>query len=310
MYNLDILTIYAKQKGGECMKNEMVNNKGNSILFRNKVITYMAICFTMLFVIGMTSLTVNAESVREIEPNDTMETAQTITANNETAQGAVSGSYAGQYVVKGYTSKTDSDWFKVYLNVGTKYLTCNGNEFDYLITNADRNVILEGTYLKSGFGPTAYRFNVTSSGYYYIKITGIVPTLKSYLFLVGSPTYSVSNCEIPCREGTIVMTSGGGNQVGHFDGSFVSDLPEDAIAYTVDISGLRSTSVNSIRLKNEDKGVSFNLTRYSWYKDGLTLMELPVSSTWTASFEYNKATSFTPVLNVYYVYPVYTTMVE
>lgn len=37
-------------------------------------------------------MTVHAESVRETEPNNTMETAETIMANHETAAQAVSGS--------------------------------------------------------------------------------------------------------------------------------------------------------------------------------------------------------------------------
>ena len=58
----------------------------------------------------------HAESVRETEPNNTMETAETIMANHETAAQAVSGSRPSQHVVTGSTSNTDEDWVKVYLS--------------------------------------------------------------------------------------------------------------------------------------------------------------------------------------------------
>lgn len=63
--------------------------------------------------------TAYAQTVNEADSNDTMETAQLIQANSETAAQAVSGSRPNQYVVNGYTSTTDSDWYKVYLTSGT-----------------------------------------------------------------------------------------------------------------------------------------------------------------------------------------------
>ena len=43
-----------------------------------------------------------AENVKEVESNDTMEMAQLIEANSETAAQAVSGNRPDQYVVNGY----------------------------------------------------------------------------------------------------------------------------------------------------------------------------------------------------------------
>ena len=67
------------------------------------------ICFCL--VAGGT--TVYAQTVNESDSNDTMETAQLIRANSEAATPAVSGSRPNQYVVNGYISTTDSDWYKV-----------------------------------------------------------------------------------------------------------------------------------------------------------------------------------------------------
>ncbi|MBQ1327004.1 MAG: hypothetical protein II653_00015 [Lachnospiraceae bacterium] len=280
----------------------------SSIAFNRIMKGVFAIGIMMLF-FGITGNTARAASTNEVEPNDTMATAQSISANNETAAGAINGSYSGQQVINGYTSNTDEDWFVVYLNSGVNYLTCNGNTFDYEVRNSSGDTVRIGTYTKIGFGPTAYSLNIPSDGYYYVKITGILSTSNSYLFLIGSPTYSVSSGVISCAEGTISMTSGGGSQTGHFYGNSVS-FPEDAIVYSVQMNGVRTTSVSSIQLSNASSGNSINLNTYTWDKSGLVGLNMPASATWTAVFGYNKVTTFTPSLRVNYVYPVYSTMVD
>lgn len=270
--------------------------------------SFLAIGIMVLF-FCITGNTVRAASTNEVEPNDTIATAQAISANNETAAGAVNGSYSGQQVINGYTSNTDEDWFVVYLNSGVKYLTCNGNTFDYEVRNSSGGTVRIGTYTKTGFGPTAYSLNIPSDGYYYVKIRGVVSTSQSYLFLIGSPTYSVSSSVINCSEGSISMTSGGGSQTGHFYGNSIS-FPEDAIVYAVKMNGVRTTSVSSIQLSNASSGNSINLNTYTWDKSGLVGLGMPAEATWTAIFGYNKVTTFTPALRVDYVYPVYSTMVD
>lgn len=61
-------------------------------------------------------MNVHAQSMKETEPNDTMETAETISANRQTPQEYMKGDNSNSYVVKGYVSTSDEDWFKVYLN--------------------------------------------------------------------------------------------------------------------------------------------------------------------------------------------------
>ncbi len=277
---------------------------------KKKVTKILTTCLMSLFVIGMAHITVHAETVYETEPNDSRETAELIEANKETPSGTIDGSRTGQFVVKGYSSTDDADWFKVYLDAGTNYFTCNDNPFNYTIEDESGNIILKDRYEKGGFGPTAFEFYTPSSGYYYIQIRGIISTQKSYIFLVGSPNYAVTKCEIPCREGKINMTSSGGTQTAHFDADVLSNLPEDAIAFSVALDGLRSSSVGTARLTNENSGTSFSLNYYTWSKDKLLSMNLPVKSTWTAKLGFKTVTSFTPVLRVNFVYPIYNTMVE
>lgn len=92
---------------------------------------------------------VNAQTVNEAEPNDTMETAQLIQANKETAAQAVAGSTAGEYVVRGSVSSTDDDWLKVYLDAGTQYVSCNGDNFSFDVYNSNNR-------LNTSFTPSVY----------------------------------------------------------------------------------------------------------------------------------------------------------
>lgn len=48
----------------------------------------------------------------------------------------------------------------------------------------------------------------------------------------------------------------------------------------------------------------------SWERDNLVSMELPVESMWIADLQSKKAFTLTPVLNVYYVYPVYDRKIQ
>ncbi|MDE6254162.1 MAG: hypothetical protein K2M78_16280 [Lachnospiraceae bacterium] len=52
-------------------------------------------CIMTVFILGTVNMSVNAEVVKETEPNDTKETAELIMANNESAKGAAEGTYSG-----------------------------------------------------------------------------------------------------------------------------------------------------------------------------------------------------------------------
>lgn len=105
------------------------------------------------------------------------------------------------------------------------------------------------------------------------------------------------------------MTSSARMKLAHFDGESMI-TPKDAIAYEVSLKGLNSTSVKSARLKNNKNGRSVELLKYSWRKSDLESMNMKVESMWTVELEYEKATSFTPTLKMYYVYPVYSATIQ
>lgn len=129
--------------------------------------------------------------------------------------------------------------------------------------------------------------------------------------MIGSPTYGLESCEIPCDEGSVTFTSSGVKRMVHFNGDAMSGIPADAIAYEVKLtgSGIRN-GISSARVENLDREFSFTLRSMFWEQDNLVSMKLPVESMWTADLQSQKAFTLTPVLNVYYVYPVYDRKVQ
>jgi hypothetical protein len=260
------------------------------------LITVVMVCC----IVWINGITAKAQSVSETEPNDSMETAQLIQANYETAAQVVNGNRPNQYVVKGNTSKTDEDWYKVYLNAGVQYITCNDNPFDYEIYNSDNNLVSSGTYTKSRLFPIGYSFNATSDGYYYVKIKGLTSASSSYILLVGGPTYSVGSCSVSL--GSINMS--GKNVTVPVDLRYKNAIPEGSVVYAISMSGVKSNSVNGITVKNLTSNNTIVLSNYSWNKTGLALMNMPLKGNWQIIFDYNKNTTFTPKLNLLFAYPL------
>lgn len=255
-------------------------------LIRRKNLKGLFVLSVMCFCLLAGGTTIYAQKVSETESNDTKETAQLIQANKETAAGIVNGNYPDQYVVKGYTSTTDDDWYKVYLTSGTQYVTCNE---------------------KTGFGVKAYPFSAESEGYYYVKVTGAVPSSESYLLLVGGPTYMVAKCEVKLQPVTMANNDA---EVVKFDISNESRLPEDAIVCEISMNGLRNNSVDGITVTNEATNRTVDLRRYSWNQSKLESMNLSLKSNWFVEFAYYKDTSFTPSVDLRYAYPVVSECVE
>lgn len=190
-----------------------------------KLMKVIVTSFAIMFMSGISGITANAQSVNESEPNDSMETAQTISANRETASGCVNGSYTGQYVVNGTTSINDSDWYKVYLSAGTQYVTCNGSAFEFYIYDSNGNLFDWATYNKPGFGASAYEFTASSTGYtpYDKETADYVNFWNSLVKENPSGVYmKFSNEEIRSRLTKAAIENGfftvtiGGHSVTHF----------------------------------------------------------------------------------------------
>lgn len=229
-------------------------------------------------------------------------------ANNEKASGVPDGKREGQNIISGFVTNKDVDWFKVLLKNGTNYMTCYGESagsFSFRITNSEGETLLSDIYSKTGCDFAVYRFDVPEFGYYYVEIVGKRTDSVWYNFMIGSPTYELEIGYLSCEEGSVTMTSGGGTRTAHFDGGSMPGLPAEAVVSDVSMRRVSSIAASSIRLENVDRDFSFNLTNLTWFGDDLISLNLPLDSMWIAQFGYRKDTTFTPVLRVNYVYPVY-----
>lgn len=274
-----------------------------------KTLIYTAAIMFFMTMAGVNihCLSIHAVTTNETESNDTADTANSILENNSTAAGYLSGNDTNQHVISGYTSSSDEDWFKVYLSSGKKYMTCNadnyGKGFEYTIyTASDMKFVDSKTYIKNEYGPIAKEITIPSDGYYYVKIQGQETTSNSYLFAIGAPTFSSSSCEINCEEGNVTMNTE--TVTANFNGSQMEELPDKSIAYTIRMEGLRSNTVDSINILNYESNKSCSLQKYIWQKTGLVSLNMIARSNWIATFTRNNTVTFSPVLKVYYVYPV------
>lgn len=253
------------------------------------------------------SATVHAQSVKEAEPNDTVETAQLIYANRESVEEAANGSRPNEYVVNGYTSLEDTDWFKIYLTAGEQYVTCNGNAFDFEVYDPNSNRIMNKSYFKSGYGMKAYPFIASSSDYYYIKVTGAELSSQSYILSVGEPSLLVKTCQVQLNSVTMANKK---NVELTFDLSENPILPDNAVIYKISFSGVRTTSVNAITVNNIGSSNSVKLNRFTWDKGNLAALKMHLKSIWEIKFDYYKDTAFTPVAKLHFVYPVVSECID
>lgn len=269
---------------------------------RKKFFTMLVTCAIVICFVGFDSMTAHADSINEIEPNNTKEEAQLIKANNQKPSDLPSEIFSAQ-IINGTITSEDQDWYKVYLTAGTNYMSCNGNPYNFRIENEDGSYSLERRYTKSRSGVTPYRLTIPESGYYYVKITGMTSTSSSYLFTIGGPTYDLGKIEVSSQEGSITMRSGSRTETANFRLANNNTIPRDAIVYLIRMDGLTTTSAKGVSVSN-NQGNTISLQQYVWQKNGLATLNMEARDNWRATFTYHKNTTFTPTLVIRYVYPV------
>lgn len=265
-----------------------------------KILRTVVTSFAVMFMLAFGGITANAQTVNESEPNDTRETAETILANHETAAGCVNGSYTGQYVVNGVTSANDHDWYRVYLDVGYQYVTCNGSAFNFYLYDSDGNYFEGMSYNKPGLGASAYEFYVDVAGYYYVEVVGLSASSVSYKLAVGGPTYTVDHCTE--NMGSISLEGSDVTRPLQVE----SDVPDRAIVYTISIGNVLSTATDGVKMVASTNGTTINMLASNLTKTGLVNLNIPVTEKWYVTFEYRKNITITPKVTFYYVYPVIT----
>lgn len=244
---------------------------------------------------------VSAQNVRELEPNDSMETAQEIQMNRLTAVQAAAANYEDQYFVDAYTSNSDEDWYKVYLTVGTRYVTCNGLGFNFSIYNEMGQTIMEPTsYLRSSYGYRAFPFEVTSEGYYYVKVIGKISSSTDYIIGVGEPTYDTGSCTIDF--GSMMITGDYNSPIINLSGE--DAIPDGAIVWDMLFTGLRTSNASFATINNITQNYTKTLGPTLYNVSNITNIGLNVKSNWKFTIGYKKSTTINPKFKMTFVYPV------
>lgn len=269
-----------------------------------KVFKGIFFCVVAFCLLTANGIRVNAQTIEEQDNNDTIGEAQYISANRETAAGCVNGTYSGQYVVNGYTSNTDDDWYKVMLSSGTQYITCNGASYSFEVYNSSEQIVYSNTYINSGTGMKAYAFTASASDFYYVHVLGVSSTSSNYKLLVGGPTYSVSNYSTSLGS----FSLSGSDVTKTVNTGSVSGIPTGAIAYSLSITNVASTSTNGVTVVNS--GTTLSLPSSNLSKSGLVSYNMRMSNSWRFTFKYKKNVSINPRITIYYVYPVTSGLVQ
>lgn len=251
------------------------------------------------------SISVMAQSVRETEPNDTMDTAEEILANRQTAQNYIDANDDNTYVEKGSVSKTDEDWFKVYLESGKdNYFSIYSDLLYFRLYDSAGVAVTENIYVTDA--TTNYQvFDLGNlpSGYYYIRLTGTSAS-NSYQFLIGNPVYRGNQVSV---QGEKISLSSS-NSVAENKISFSeNDYPEDALIYQISINGVNSTYTSKVNLAYSESGKTFSKTSaVAWGTINVPLSyEFALDGNYTFTYYYkSSAKTFTPTYKFYYVYPI------
>lgn len=267
-----------------------------------KLTLFVSALIVFCCITGFTTTEVSAESRHEAEPNNTKELAEVIQANKELPQDIISRDFSRQFIMNGETSSTDEDWFKVFLSEGQQTMTCNLDAFVFTIYDSNHSKIIEETYIRTGLNPKAFWVNIPTTGNFYVKIKGILPNSTKYLFCIGNPTYLLDKITVSSVPSSISLSKNARQKTAIFDTSLNPDIHNNAIVYSVNIEGLKSTSVSDVNISTQGKLIY--LIRYTWSRSSLESMNLKANNKWTADFTYRSDATFQPKLTLRYVYPI------
>ena len=263
-----------------------------------KGIKYLKMMVLMAaFCIGVGAFTSTAhattKSVYEVEPNDTMDTAQELEPN-ETSAATTSAGTEKVNMLYGEISLGDQDWYKVYFDSGKQYISLSSGEdeaiFDVALYNENGEQMYEWTHDESYKGSVGYDY-VLTKGYYYVKITGVPSYSGSYNLSVGDPRYYTGGDHLTLDR---VTMSGGTAKTVSFDWSQRLDIPRDAVVDRIMLSDVKSRDVANVTYECVASKKSIKTALYPWNRYNMCDDGLLARSKWNITFGYKQNATFTP----------------
>ncbi len=262
---------------------------------------------TLVLTVGAGTI-VKAETHRETEPNDTMEQAEEIKERTQSMEEYHNGDNTNSYVVKGSTSMTDPDWYKVYLFAGSKiYFSLDRSaEVMFTITDGSGNDIYPWT--ENRYGDTtysAYEVNISGNGYYYIGLKGDTKYSESYSFSIGTPVYRSGNIKLSNNK-SITLSSGNPSYAEIYDLKY-QNLPKGGIVYQMCAGGFYTGDVGQLKVSCSTSSTDISTTVMAYISNLKIPFGYGYETDGRYTVTYSKGTgtkTFTPDMTFYYVYPI------
>lgn len=271
-----------------------------------KLLKALMFTFAVSMCVGMFGHTAYAagKTVREVEPNDTMDTAMEISPNKTSAADSAEGK-STYNVVNGSIKNGDHDWYKVYFKEGRQYVNLDAAEkqtgYDVKLYKENGDIVDEWSYTKTYAGLTGFDYEVTS-GYYYIELIGNTSSSVEYSFTAGDPHYTMGTKKTDLGSITVAPKESIEFPLDWSE----ENLPKDAVVYSIRVSGPKRSDLSSIKFTNLTKGQDIMLVSYPWYKSTLCSYDMPAKSNWILTFRYGSSNlvTFTPEVSIAYMYPI------
>ncbi len=257
-----------------------------------------------VLLLSSSSFALASQEINNPGGHTTLENALEIPANKET-YAEVDPTDRTQWLkhrvyVNGTTNGSNYEWYKVYLESGDNYLTCDGGSFVATIKDFDNNDIKdfsETVYMNNDRSSEAKEFYVPNSGYYYVGIKGLTGASVKYTFLVGNPMHFMNTLTL--RYSSKIKLNDGSKCTLKFDERNAS-VPDDAVVYS--ISNGNGVGIASLHIVNKENNQSADIYYRESDIEHLLVKNMKVKSIWTVTYTGVRTKTFTPILDLNYIY--------
>lgn len=260
---------------------------------------------TIIFMICGKTDAAHAAVIKEVEPNNSYDEAQSLSLNLMTYSNRVSGNYNAYKCAKGTLSGDDEDWYYIYLfSLDDVYLTISGGTgamyFD-IIDDKTKEVVQTITYLNTS--EHVYKMNMNRGQYYYIRVyhIGYTDINSDYEFSIGRPEYLLGSYTYKFKTATLPANGEWEDGVNLVQ---IGAVPKTAIGYKITILGC-SSSISSDRYFTNDSSSGWTATKMGFYYNVPVIDESTLDQDWRIKYKSSskKSVSFSPQFTMDYVYP-------
>ncbi len=257
-----------------------------------------------ILLLSSSSFALASQEINNPGGHTTPETALEVPANKET-YAEVDPTDRTQWLkhrvyINGTTNGSNHEWYKVYLESGDNYLTCDGGSFKATIKDSDNNVIKgfsDTVYMNNDRTSEAKKFYVPNSGYYYIGIRGLTGASVKYTFLVGNPMHFMNTLTL--RYSSKIKLNDRIKYTVTFNEQKAS-VPDDAVVYS--ISNGNGVGIASLHIVNNENNQSADIYYRESDIEHLLVKNMKVKSIWTVTYTGVRTKTFTPILELNYIY--------